>query len=180
MHGGLVARSPRRLVVNDTGGRGRLHGTGGRTGAGRIGEAVRRTMASTRIPLRSALGRGEWMRIMGGNSPAGGQPVRLFLGLWSVVLEVQLEGAVGVEVQVVAVADGESVELVRYLEAFRVVHGERPEGVRGRQLACCEPQQVPVGAGERATVGVGGDAGYRASSGRLQPRPPRATIARLR
>ena len=52
-------------------------------------------------------------------------------------------------------ADGESVDLVRRLEAFLVVHGDGPERRRRRELVGVEVDDVGGVAGDRLSVGVG-------------------------
>jgi hypothetical protein len=71
------------------------------------------------------------------------------------VLEVEVEGAVVVVGEVVAVADGEAVQRVGGLEAVGVVHGDRPERPHRRQLALVEVEQIVVVAGEWPAVDVG-------------------------
>ncbi|MFY9650844.1 MAG: hypothetical protein WAK38_12965 [Trebonia sp.] len=57
--------------------------------------------------------------------------------------------------QPVTVADREPVDRVGGLEAVLVVHGDRPERVRGRQFAGREVAQVFAAPAQRRAVGVG-------------------------
>src|SRR5262249_32639847 len=80
----------------------------------------------------------------------GGQPVRLLLRAGGFLLDVQVERAVVVVFELVAVADGEALQRVRDLVALLVVKGHRPEGLGRGQLALVEMQHVAV----RAAVGL--------------------------
>ena len=66
------------------------------------------------------------------------EPVRLVGGAGVLVLDVQVKRAAFVVSQWVAVAEGEAVKRVGNLEAFLVVHRDRPEGVDWWQFLLVE------------------------------------------
>src|SRR3546814_4878825 len=70
------------------------------------------------------------------------------------LLDIQVERAVGVEGQLVAVADGETVDRVGDEKLFGAVHRQRPEGVGGRNLVFVEIQDIACRAAERLTRDV--------------------------
>src|SRR5207244_11912459 len=63
------------------------------------------------------------------------QPVRFLVRTRRLCLYVDVERAIGVERELVAVADGEAVDRVRDQESVLVVDGDGPEGVDRRQIA---------------------------------------------
>ena len=72
------------------------------------------------------------------------EPVRLVGGAGVLVLDVQVKRAAYVVSQWVAVAEGEAVKRVGNLEAFLVVHRDRPEGVDWWQFLLVEVQNIVV------------------------------------
>ena len=63
----------------------------------------------------------------------------------SLVLEIQVQSAIGVVVQLHPTAEVKSIEPVRNLEAIGVVESDRPEGICGRRAAgLIEMERVPV------------------------------------
>src|SRR5262249_20205698 len=64
----------------------------------------------------------------------GGQPVGLLAGAGRLVLDGEVQGTIGVVLQVVARADGVLVEFVGDEEELGVVQGERPEAAHRRGL----------------------------------------------
>src|SRR3546814_7510604 len=65
------------------------------------------------------------------------------------LLDIQVERAVGVEGQLVAVADRETVDRVGDEKLVGAVHRQRPEGVGGRNLVLVEMQDIACRAAER-------------------------------
>src|SRR5262249_42187573 len=65
-------------------------------------------------------------------SPRRREPVRFLLGTWALVLDVEIERAVGVVLEWVTVANCKAVNRVDNLKTFPVIHGERPERTDGR------------------------------------------------
>src|SRR3546814_4831554 len=65
------------------------------------------------------------------------------------LLDIQVERAVGVEGQLVAVADRETVDRVGDEKLVGAVHRQRPEGVGGRNLVLVEMQDIACRATER-------------------------------
>jgi len=78
------------------------------------------------------------------DSIAGGQPVRFALGSGVLALDVEIERAVGVELQVIAIADGEAVDGIGDEVAIFVVGGDGPEGLHGRKDGCVEMHAVAI------------------------------------
>src|SRR3546814_1691875 len=70
------------------------------------------------------------------------------------LLDIQVERAVGVEGQLVAVADRETVDRVGDEKLVGAVHRQRPEGVGGRNLVLVEMQDIACRAAERLTRAV--------------------------
>ena len=52
------------------------------------------------------------------------------------VLDVDVDGAVGIRNEARAITDAISVNRIRYEAIARIAHGERPERIVGRQLPC--------------------------------------------
>ena len=50
------------------------------------------------------------------------------------MLDVEIERAVGVELQIITITDRETIERVGDLESLGVVHRERPERINRRKL----------------------------------------------
>src|SRR5207237_10162240 len=76
------------------------------------------------------------------------KPVRFLALPGSIVLDVNIQRAVRVEIELVAISDRVAVERVRDEEVFVVVHGKRPEGGCRRRLALVAMQYIPVCAAE--------------------------------
>ncbi len=64
------------------------------------------------------------------------------------VLDVNVDGAIGIRNQAGAIADAVSIDRIWNKAIARGAHGERPEGIVWRQLACWEVHNVVVLAGE--------------------------------
>jgi hypothetical protein len=71
------------------------------------------------------------------------------------VLDVQREGPVVAEHQIVAVTDGIAIEHVVDEPVLGVVHRDRPERSHRWQGSLCEANDVRVCAVQRLAVGVG-------------------------
>ena len=71
------------------------------------------------------------------------------------MLNIKRKRAILVESECVAVANRETIERIGHLEAFGVVHRERPEGIDRRQFTLVEVQDVLVLRHHRLTLGVG-------------------------
>ena len=71
------------------------------------------------------------------------------------MLDVEIERAVGVVFERIAVADREAVDGVGDLETFSVVHRQRPERADGRKLRLVEMHDIVIFRRDRLAVGVG-------------------------
>src|SRR5215475_6285180 len=81
-----------------------------------------------------------------------GQPIRFLVCTRRSVLDVEVQGTVGVKLELVAVTDSETIERIRHLKPVLVVKRHRPERFSGRKLAFVEVQHVAVGAVVRLAV----------------------------
>jgi len=82
-----------------------------------------------------------------------GQPVRS-RACWSGVLQVDVDGAVGILREARPIADAVPIDRVRHETLLLVSHGQRPERVVGRKTARRKVQDVVVLAGERVTPAI--------------------------
>ena len=91
---------------------------------------------------------GRYTRSQSMNLPDGcGQPVG-FMACRSGVLDVNVDGAVGVRNETGAITDAVAVDRIWHKVILRVAHGERPECIVRRKLACRKVHDVVVRSGE--------------------------------
>src|SRR5581483_1205645 len=82
-----------------------------------------------------------------------GQPIGFMAGR-SGILDVDLDGAVGIRNEAGAVADAVPVDPIPHEVISRIAHGERPERTVRRALSCRKVHDVVVLAGELLTRAV--------------------------
>src|ERR1700722_16121653 len=80
------------------------------------------------------------------------KPIRFFIRAGVFVLDVEVERAVGAELERVAVADRESVQRIGDLESLLVVKRQRPERFYWRQFVLREMEDVFASSSDRLSV----------------------------
>src|SRR5215468_7266007 len=70
------------------------------------------------------------------------------------MLNEQVERTIRIELERIAVANGEAMKRVGYKISLFVVQGNRPEGANRRYLLFRKMQHVPFGSGQRLARGV--------------------------
>src|SRR6266481_3206287 len=86
----------------------------------------------------------------------GRQPVAFLIAAWRLVLDVEIERAIGVELQSIAIANSETLDRVRGKVAVIVIESERPESPHRRNLALLKMHGVKLGALKSLAAGVMG------------------------
>src|SRR3984957_15016180 len=82
------------------------------------------------------------------------KPIRFFIRTGVFLLDVEVERAVGAELERIAVTDRESVQRICDLESLLVVKRQRPERVYWRQFVLREMEDVFASPGDRLAVRV--------------------------